>query len=117
MVPIILGPLDLNPKEKQSKSKTSTNINSGTNLEATETLESSSDINVVGSMIGASRQLSTSVEMQFLQLYSRQKLNASLLKVQQQKNLVDCGVFAIAFCTEYCYTGRKGVLLAEFDIM
>ena len=68
-------------------------------------------------MIGASRQLSTSVEMQFLQLYGRQKLNASLLKVQQQKNLVDCGVFAIAFCTEYCYTGRKGVLLAEFDIM
>ena len=56
---------DLNPKEKQPKSKTSTNINSGTNLEATETLESSSDINVVGSMIGASRQLSTSVEMQF----------------------------------------------------
>ena len=68
-------------------------------------------------MIGASRQLSTSVEMQFLQLYGRQKLNASLLKVQQQKNLVDCGVFTIAFCTEYCYTGRKWVLLAEFDIM
>ena len=77
----------------------------------------SSDINVVGSMIGASRQLSTSVEMQFLQLYGRQKLNASLLKVHQQKNLVDCGVFAIAFCTEYCYTGRKGVLQAEFDNM
>ena len=117
MVPIIQGPLDLNPKENQSKSKTSTNINSGTNLEATETLESFSDINVVDSMIGASRQLSTSVEMQFSQLYGRQKLNASLLKVQQHKNLVDCGVFAIAFCTEYCYTGRKGVLLAEFDIM
>ena len=64
-------------------------------------------------MIGASRQLSRSVEMQFLQLYGRQKLNASLLKVQQQKNLVDCGVFAIAFCTEYCYTGRKGVLLRD----
>ena len=79
--------------------------------------ESSSDINVVDSMIGASRQLSTSVEMQFLQLYGRQKLNASLLKAQQQKNLVDCGVFAIAFCTEYCYTGRKGVLQAEFDIL
>ena len=71
----------------------------------------------MGSVIGASRQLSTSVEMQFLQLYGRQKLNASLLKVQQQKNLVDCGVFAIAFCTEYCYTGRKGVLQAEFDIL
>ena len=55
--------------------------------------------------------------MQFLQLYGRQKLNASLLKVQQQKNLVDCGVFAIAFCTEYCYTGRKVVLQDEFDIM
>ena len=78
MVPIIQGPLDLNPKEKQSKIKTSTNINSGTNLEATETLESFSDINVVDSMIGASRQLSTSFEMQFLQLYGREKLNASL---------------------------------------
>ena len=39
VVPIIQGPLDLNPKEKQSKSKTSTNINSGTNLEASETLK------------------------------------------------------------------------------
>ena len=39
VVPIIQGPLDLNPKEKQSKCKTSTNSNSGTNLEATETLK------------------------------------------------------------------------------
>ena len=69
--------------------------------------KSSSDIYVVDSMIGGSRQLSTSVEMQFLQLYGGQKLNASLLKVQQQKNLVDCGVFTVAFCTEYCYTGQS----------
>ena len=32
-------------------------------------------------------------------------------------HLVDGGVFAIAFCTEYCYTGQKGVLQAEFDII
>ena len=70
--------------------------------------ESSSDINVVDSMIGGSRQLNTSVEMQFLQVYGRQKLNASLLKVQQQKNLVDCGVFAIFFLQNIATLSEKG---------
>ena len=41
MVPLIQGPLDLNPKENQPKSKTNTNNNSDTNLKATETLETS----------------------------------------------------------------------------
>ena len=79
--------------------------------------ESSSDIHVADSMIGGTRVLTTSVEMQFLQMYGKQKLNVSFLKAQQQTNSVDCGVFAIAFCTEFCYTGRKGVVQAEFDIL
>ena len=68
-------------------------------------------------MIGGTRVLTTSVEMQFLQMYGKQKVNVSFLKAQQQTNSVDCGVFVIAFCTEFCYTGRKGVVQAEFDIL
>ena len=41
VVPIVQGPLDLNPKENQPNSKTNTNNNSDTNLKATETLETS----------------------------------------------------------------------------
>ena len=44
-------------------------------------------------------------------------MNVSLLKVQQQRNSIDCGIFSIAFCTGFCYTGRKGVLQAEFDVV
>ena len=62
-------------------------------------------------------ELSTSVDMQFLQMYGRGRLNVSLLKVQQQRSSIDCGIFAIAFCTEFCYTGRKGIVQAEFDIV
>jgi Ulp1 family protease len=29
-------------------------------------------------------------------------------KVQQQTNSVDCGVFAIAFMTEFCFSGWNG---------
>ena len=68
-------------------------------------------------MLGGAKVLSTSVEMQLLQMHGKQKLNISLLKVQQQNNSVDCGIFAIAFCTEFCYTGKRGVLQAEFDIL
>ena len=77
--------------------------------------ESPCDIYVADSMNNDSSELSTCVDMQFLQMYGRKKLNVSILKVQQQSNNVDCGIFAIAFCTEFCYTGRKGVLQAEFD--
>ena len=77
--------------------------------------ESPCDIYVADSMNNGSSELSTCVDMQFLQMYGRKKLNVSILKVQQQSNNVDCGIFAIAFCTEFCYTGRKGVLQAEFD--
>ena len=79
--------------------------------------ETSRDISIADSMLGGAKVLSTSVEMQLLQMYGKQKLNISLLKVQQQNNSVDCGIFAIAFCTEFCYTGKRGVLQAEFDIL
>ena len=79
--------------------------------------EPSGDIHVADSMSSGQDELSTSVDMQFLQMYGRGKLNISLLKVQQQRNSIDCGIFAIAFCTEFCYTGRKGVLHAEFDVV
>lgn len=45
----------------------------------------------------------------------KKNINVSLLKVQQQDNNVDCGIFAIAFCTEFCFTGKQGILEAEFD--
>ena len=72
---------------------------------------------VVDSMLGNLGQLGTSVEMQLAQIYGGEKINVSLLKVQQQDNCVDCGVFAIAFCTEFCFTGRKGILEAEFNLL
>ena len=68
-------------------------------------------------MLGNLGQLGTSVEMQLAQIYGGEKINVSLLKVQQQDNCVDCGVFAIAFCTEFCFTGRKGILEAEFNLL
>ena len=79
--------------------------------------ETSCDISIADSMLGGAKVLSTSVEMQLLQMYGKQKLNISLLKVQQQNNSVDCSIFAVAFCTEFCYTGKRGVLQAEFDIL
>ena len=37
--------------------------------------------------------------------------------MQQQDNSVDCGVFAIAFSTNYCFAGRKSILEAEFNLL
>ena len=48
--------------------------------------ETSRDISIANSMLGGAKLLSTSVEMQLLQMYGKQKLNISLLKVQQQNN-------------------------------
>ena len=56
-------------------------------------------------------------EMQLAQIYGGEKIDVSASKVHQQNNYVDCRVFAIAFCTEYCFTGRKGILEAEFNLL
>ena len=36
-------------------------------------------------------------------------------KIQQQTNSVDCGVFAIAFMTEFCFSGWNGKNSIHFD--
>ena len=36
-------------------------------------------------------------------------------KVQQQVNGVDCGVFSIAFATEFCFNGYTGRGVLNFD--
>lgn len=79
--------------------------------------DSSDTVWIADSILGSKTELSTSVQMQLIQIIGGKNINVSLLKVQQQNNCIDCGVFAIAFCTEFCFTGRKGVLNAEFDVV
>ena len=45
------------------------------------------------------------------------KLNVTFLQVQQQNNTIDCGLFLIAYYTEYYFTGKIGIVEAEFDRM
>ena len=81
--------------------------------------DSSDTVYVADSMLGNRSEAGTSVEMQLLNIYGqdRKKIKVFLLKVQQQDNHIDRGVFAIAFRTEFCFSGLKGFLNAEFDML
>ena len=68
--------------------------------------ESSGDIYVADGLLSGTRELSTCIDMHFLQMYGRKQMNVSLQKVQQQSNDVDCGIFAIAFGTGFSFTGQ-----------
>ena len=74
---------------------------------------------VADSMLDSRSEAGTRVEMQLLNFYRqhRMKIKVSLLKVQKQDNHIDCGVFAIVFRTEFCFTGLKGVLNAEYYLL
>ena len=76
--------------------------------------ESSETVYVVDNMLGNKCERPTSMEMQLTQIYGKGtgKLKVSFLQVQQQDNTVDCDIFAIAYCTEFCFTGK-----AKFDRM
>ena len=72
---------------------------------------------VFDSSQGPSPRLSQSLEMQLFAIYGRGKRHLQVLRphVQQQYNGVDCGIFAIAFATEFVYKQYAGNELIEFD--
>ena len=72
---------------------------------------------VFDSSQGPSPRLSQSLEMQLFAIYGRGKRHLQILRphVQQQHNGVDCGIFAIAFATEFVYKQYAGNELIEFD--
>jgi hypothetical protein len=58
--------------------------------------------------------VSASTQIQMSRIYSSNgnMIPVNLPTVQQQTNSIDCGVFAIAYATEFCfnqYTGGKGL--------
>ena len=65
---------------------------------------------------GFSPRLSRSLEMQLFAVYPRGKRHLQVVhpRVQQQHNDVDCGIFAIAYTTEFVFNQYTGNEL-EFD--
>jgi Ulp1 family protease len=67
--------------------------------------DTSGTIYVLDSM--NSKSITTSVQIQMSRIYGKNKdiVPVKIHKVQQQANSVDCGVFAIAFMTKFCFSG------------
>ena len=65
---------------------------------------------------GFSPRLSRSLEMQLFAIYRRGKRHLQVVhpRVQQQHTGVDCGIFAIAYATEFVFNQYTGNEL-EFD--
>ena len=61
--------------------------------------------------------LPASLEIQLSTVYGKNNkiLRTVLPRVQQQKNGVDCGIFAIANLVEFCFNGFKGECDIDFD--
>ena len=72
-------------------------------------------IYVLDSMNG--KTLTTSVKIQMSMIYSKGKtvVPVKIPNVQQQKNSIDCGVFAIAFMVEFCFNNFIGRDNVNFD--
>ena len=72
-------------------------------------------IYVLDSMNG--KTLTTSVEIQMSMIYGKGKtvVPVKIPNVQQQKNSIDCGVFAIAFMVEFCFNNFIGRDNVNFD--
>ena len=74
--------------------------------------DSNGTIYVLDSMNG--KTLTTSVEIQMSLIYGKGKPVVPV-KVQQQQNSIDCGVFAIAFMVEFCFSNFIGRDNVNFD--
>jgi hypothetical protein len=72
-------------------------------------------IYVLDSMNG--KTLTTSVEIQMSMIYGKGKtvVPVKIPNVQQQKNSIDCGVFAIVFMVEFCFNNFIGRDNVNFD--
>ena len=72
-------------------------------------------IYVLDSMNG--KTLTTSVQIQMSMIYGKGKtvVPVKIPNVQQQKNSIDCGVFAIVFMVEFCFNNFIGRDNVNFD--
>ena len=59
--------------------------------------------------------ITASMEIQLAKLYETRRVQHTL-NVQQQQNLVDCGIFAIAFLVELCANGFNNLITSTFDV-
>ena len=68
-----------------------------------------SRVYVYDSLLSEKRPLSNSTQIQLSKLYGNSlcEVKIRLPRVQQQQNGVDCGVFAIAFATEFCFAKKE----------
>lgn len=78
-----------------------------------------SRILVYDSCISKRETITDSLKIQLSQLYwtnnnKEQAIEITIPRVQQQTNCADCGVFAVAYLTEYCHTGRELFFLELF---
>lgn len=75
------------------------------------------DLIVFDSLQGPVPSISNSLKMQLFAAYAQNKnhLNILIPKIQQQANSVDCGIFALAYATEICFTGFVGGESIDFD--
>ena len=69
-------------------------------------LENNSSVYVLDSL-KSNKTLNSNIQLQLSQMYSggKNSLNIIVPDVQRQNNSSDCGVFAIAFLTEFLYCG------------
>ena len=72
------------------------------------------DIFVLDSLRGKVSVLTASMEIQLSKLYKTGRITVPF--VQQQKNSVDCGIFALAFLVDFCVHGIEGLFDKVFDV-
>ena len=72
---------------------------------------------LLDSLQNMKEQITTSTAIQLTSLYNQSSkyIDEVIPKVQQQNNGLDCGLFAVAFATEFCFNGYKGDTVLEFD--
>lgn len=76
---------------------------------------------VYDSSLSKRESLSESLQIQLCQMYwpntKASHLKITLPRVQQQTNCVDCGVFALAFLTEFCHLKKEVPTNTTFDTL
>ena len=79
--------------------------------------ENCNEIIIFNSLQGKFPSISNSLKLQLFAVYggTKKHLNIKIPQVQQQSNLVDCGLFAIALAAEFCFNGYDGDDSIEFD--
>lgn len=79
--------------------------------------DSQTDLILFDSLQGTIPSISNSLKLQLFAAYGNNKNHLTILvpKIQQQSNAVDCGIFALAYATEFCFSGFVGGENIDFD--